>query len=117
LWASGNDAIVVTFDEGNTATDKIVTVIVTNHGPRGIKDNTSYDPYSLLASLQQTFDLGCLLNSCSATAMAPLFQITGSNRQSLSARTRRSDGLSLCAPPSACAPHAFHFSSLPEGFA
>ncbi len=44
-----------------------------------MRDNTSYDHYSLLASLQQTFGLGCLLNSCSATPMTPLFQITGSS--------------------------------------
>jgi hypothetical protein len=77
-WAAGNNAIVVTFDEGNVKNDKIVTVVATNHGPRGLRDNTSYNHYSLLASLQQTFGLGCLLNSCSATAMSPLFQITGS---------------------------------------
>jgi hypothetical protein len=74
-WATGNNAIVVTFDEGNVKNDKIVTVVATNHGARGARDNTSYNHYSLLASLQQTFGLSCLLNSCSATAMAPLFQI------------------------------------------
>jgi len=78
-WGSGNNAIVVTFDEGNVKTSKVVTVVATNHGPRGVRDNTSYDHYSLLASLQQTFGLGCLLNSCSATPMTPLFQITGSS--------------------------------------
>ena len=78
VWASGNNAIVVTFDEGNTRTDKVATVVATNHGPRGIKDNTSYDHYALLASLQSTFGLGCLLNSCKAHLMTPLFQITGS---------------------------------------
>lgn len=79
VWATGNNAIVVTFDEANVKTGKVVTVVATNHGPRAVKDNTSYDHYSLLASLQQTFGLGCLQNSCSATPMAPLFQITGSS--------------------------------------
>jgi hypothetical protein len=78
-WASGNNAIVVTFDEGNKAASPVVTIVVTNHGPRGVKDKTSYNHYSLLASLQQTFGLGCLLNSCTANAMTPLFQITGAN--------------------------------------
>jgi hypothetical protein len=79
-WASGNNAIVVTFDEGNVKSDKVVTIVATNHGPRGITDNTSYDHYSLLASLQATFGgLPCLLNSCSANLMTPLFQITGSS--------------------------------------
>ena len=78
VWQSGTNAIVVTFDEGNVASDKVATVVVTNHGPRGLKDNTAYDHYSLLSSLQQAFGLGCLLNSCSATPMAPLLQVTGS---------------------------------------
>jgi hypothetical protein len=55
-----------------------VTIVITNHGPRGITDNTSFDHFSLLASLQQTFGLGCLLNSCTANPMTNLFAITGS---------------------------------------
>jgi Phosphoesterase family len=78
VWKSGNNVIVVTFDEGNTATSQIATIVITNHGPRGVTDNTSYNHYSLLASLQQTFGLGCLVNSCTATPMSPLFTITGS---------------------------------------
>jgi hypothetical protein len=79
VWASGNNAIVVTFDEGNVKSDKVVTIIAANHGVRRVKDNTSYDHYALLASLQATFGLGCLLNSCNAHLMSPLFQITGSS--------------------------------------
>lgn len=79
VWASGTNAIVVTFDEGNVASDKVPTVVITNHGPRGLRDNTSYDHYSLLATLQQALGVGCLLNSCNATPMAPLFQVTSSN--------------------------------------
>jgi hypothetical protein len=78
-WHKGNNAIVVTWDEGDQPSDPIVTIVVTNHGPRGAKDSTPYDHYSLLATLQQTFGLGCLLNSCTATPMAPLFQMSGSN--------------------------------------
>lgn len=78
VWSTGNTAIVVTFDEGSSATSKTATIVVTNHGPRGVKDNTAYSHYNLLASLQQTFGLGCLLNSCGAKPMTPLFQITGS---------------------------------------
>src|SRR5215469_7128522 len=76
-WRSGNNAIVVTFDEGNFAKSQIYTAVITNHGPRGLTDKTSYNHYSLLASLQQTFGVGCLLNSCTATSMAKLFAITG----------------------------------------
>ncbi len=77
-WHTGNDAIVITFDEGNTARSRVATIVITNHGPRGVQDDTPYNHYSLLASLQQTFGLGCLLNSCTATPMTPLFAVTGS---------------------------------------
>jgi hypothetical protein len=78
VWRSGNDAIVITFDEGNFATDTIPTIVVTNHGPRGVTDNTAYNHYSLLASVEQAFGLGCLQSSCAATPMTPLFEPTGS---------------------------------------
>ena len=78
MWPAGNNAIVITFDEGNKASSQVLTIVITNHGPRGIIDKTSYNHYSLLASLQQTFGLGCLLNSCNATPMAKLFAVTGS---------------------------------------
>jgi hypothetical protein len=77
FWKNGNNAILVTFDEGNTATDRVPMIVVTSHGPRDVKDKTPYSHYSLLASVEQTFGLGCLLNSCTATPMAPLFAITG----------------------------------------
>jgi hypothetical protein len=79
MWEDGNNAIVVTYDEGDEATSLICTAVITNHGPRGLQDNTGYNHYSLLASLQQTFGVGCLLNSCTATPMANLFAVTGSN--------------------------------------
>ena len=79
MWLAGNNAIVITFDEGNTAKSRVLTIVITSHGPRGVSDNTSYSHYSLLASLQQTFGLGCLLNSCTASLMTNLFAITGSN--------------------------------------
>ena len=78
VWSTGNTAIVITFDEGSSGTSKTANIVVTNHGPRGVKDGTAYSHYNLLASLQQAFGLGCLLNSCTAAPMTPLFQITGS---------------------------------------
>jgi hypothetical protein len=79
MWPTGNNAIVVTFDEGNKANSLIYSVVISNHGVRGVTDKTSYNHYSLLASLQQTFGLGCLLNSCTANPMSKLFAITGTN--------------------------------------
>jgi phosphoesterase family protein len=78
VWGNGNDAIVVTFDEGNYATDKVPTIVITNKGPRGMTDNAPYNHYSLLASIEQAFGLGCLQESCTASPMTPLFEPTGS---------------------------------------
>lgn len=78
MWQTGNNAIVITFDEGNTANTLVATIVVTSHGPRGVTDRTSFNHFSLLASLQQTFGLGCLLNSCTANLMTNLFTVTGS---------------------------------------
>jgi hypothetical protein len=78
MWQTGNNVIIVTFDEGNLAGSQILTIVIANHGVRGVTDKASYNHYSLLASLQQAFGLGCLVNSCTATPMAPLFAITGS---------------------------------------
>ena len=79
LWQAGNNAIIITFDEGNTATSTVATIVITSHGPRGVTDKTSLNHFSLLASLEQTFGLGCLANACTANLMTPLFTITGSN--------------------------------------
>jgi hypothetical protein len=79
MWQAGNNAIVVTFDEGNTANSQILTIVITSHGPRGATDKTSFNHFSLLASLEQTFGLGCLANSCNAAPMTNLFTVTNSN--------------------------------------
>jgi hypothetical protein len=44
-----------------------------------LADNTAYNHYSLLATLEQVFGLGCLQASCTATTMDPLFQVSGAN--------------------------------------
>src|SRR5262249_59288857 len=46
----------------------------------GLADNTAYNPYSLLATLEKVFGLGgCLQASCSASTMDPLFETTGAS--------------------------------------
>jgi hypothetical protein len=70
-----NAAIVVTFDEGagrtregccavtpdapsNFGGGHIPTIVITNHGPRGVKDQTPYNHYSLLRTIEDVFGLG-----------------------------------------------------------
>jgi hypothetical protein len=75
VWkASGNVAIVITFDEGagktregccavtpdapsNFGGGHIPTLVITNHGVRGVRDDTPYNHYSLLRTLEDAFGL------------------------------------------------------------
>jgi hypothetical protein len=72
-WRSRqNMAIVITFDEGSGRTREgccavtpdapsnfggghIPTIVITNHGPRGVKDATRYNHFSLLRTIEDAF--------------------------------------------------------------
>ncbi len=70
----GNVAVVITFDEGsgksregccavtpdaasNFGGGHIPTVVITNHGPRGVRDEEPYNHYSLLRTVEDAFGL------------------------------------------------------------
>lgn len=95
-WASDdNMAIVITFDEGagrtregccgvtpaaisNFGGGHIPTIVITNHGPRGLVDPTPYNHYSLLRTIEDAFRLPEHLGHAAdadkgVKAMAPLF--------------------------------------------
>jgi hypothetical protein len=96
LWSQGNNALVITWDEGDMATSRIVTIVITNHGPRGLQDGTPYTHYSLLLTIEESFGLGCLQHTCDARTvkpMVPLFAITKT------AVTAPSDDTSVSSPP------------------
>jgi hypothetical protein len=90
FWHKGNNAIFVTFDEGdnsagccdaNPGAGQVTTVVITSHGPRGVKDASPANHYSLLSTIQHTFGLGCLEFTCDTKhvqPLAPLVVITGS---------------------------------------
>ena len=93
-WRSkANLAIVITFDEGDpSATDgccgkpahggngHIPTVVITNHGPRGVRDETPYSHYSLLRTLEDAFGISERLghsgdDEAGVRPMTPLFAV------------------------------------------
>jgi hypothetical protein len=90
FWAQGNNAIVVTFDNGddtkgccdaNPGGGQVATVVVTSHGPRGITDSQPANHYSTLSSIQHAFGLGCLKFTCdtkNVTPISSLLAVTGS---------------------------------------
>ena len=84
-WRSrGNMAIVITFDEGsggdrsgccgvtpgarsNYGGGHIPTIVITNHGPRGLADDTPYSHYSLLRTLEDAFGIAEYLGHAADT--------------------------------------------------
>ena len=99
-WRShDNMAIVITFDEGsggskggccsvtpgalsNYGGGHIPTIVITNHGPRGVRDTTPYNHYSLLRTVEDAFRIKEHLRRAGDTAggvvsMAPLFATGG----------------------------------------
>jgi hypothetical protein len=102
VWSTArNIAVVITWDEddrdttsvqgccgfepGSTANfggGHIATIVITNHGPRGVTDPTPYNHYSLLRTCEEAFGMNEFLGFASADekgvkAMTPLFEISG----------------------------------------
>jgi hypothetical protein len=96
-WRSnGNAAIVLTFDEAgsdapggccgiqpgslaNFGGGHIPTLVITNHGPRGLSDATPYSHYSLLRTIEDAFGITNHLGHAADTnagvqPMVPLFR-------------------------------------------
>src|SRR6516165_11302276 len=92
VWRTGRNAIVITWDEddfsdqGNPGTGccgfdpgggHVATIVITNQGEQHIIDNTPYNHYSLLLTLEDAFGLPCLQHACDSQTgvqpMAPLF--------------------------------------------
>lgn len=87
LWsAPENSAIIITWDEdsvvntgiqgccgydpnsaANFGGGHIATIVITNHGHRGVTDNTPYNHYSLLRSTEDAFGIYKYLNHASDT--------------------------------------------------
>ena len=95
FWARGNNAVVITYDEGSDNAGgggRVATVVVTSHGPRHVTDAATYNHYSLLATIQRTFHLGCLAATCDTRAVHPMTPLL------LPAGTRATPTRALAAP-------------------
>jgi Phosphoesterase family len=87
FWGRGNNAIVVTWDEddfsptnlgccdANPGGGQVETIVVTSQGPRHVTDSTPANHYSLLASIQQAFRLGCLQFTCDTVNVKPMTKL------------------------------------------
>ena len=94
IWKTGNTAVVITWDEdgkadrvpgskqaccvvdaSNPGGGHIPTIVIANHGPRGLTDPTDYDHYSLLRTIEDAFGLDHLghARDTGVVPMVPLF--------------------------------------------
>ena len=88
VWDQGTNAIVITWDEDDFSDQNqpgtgccgfdpggghVVTVVITNQGEQHITDNTPFNHYSLLLTLEDAFGLSCLQHACDArTGVKPM---------------------------------------------
>jgi phospholipase C len=93
VWkAPSNSAIVITFDEddhggksgccgtdpndpSNSGGGHIATVVVTNHGPRGVVDATPYSHYSLLRTIEDAFGIQTHLQHAADPTVVPMLPL------------------------------------------
>jgi hypothetical protein len=92
-WKSQErDAIVITFDEddhdgkegccgidlddpANSGGGRIPTIVITNHGPRGLVDPTPYSHYSLLRTIEDAFGITVHLGRANAKGVIPMTKL------------------------------------------
>jgi phospholipase C len=92
VWTHGETAIVLTWDEDskvdripgtvqsccvpvdahNPGGGHIPTIVITNHGPRGLTDATAYDHYSLLRTIEDALGLDGHLRHAGDAAVLPM---------------------------------------------
>ena len=74
-WKDGG-ALFITFDESSSdasAHNRVLTVVVAPGMTPGFDSSVHYTHYSLLRTIQQAWDLGCLDESCEANDMVEFF--------------------------------------------
>ena len=74
-WRDGG-ALFITFDEGEKKTqdgNRVLTIVVTPRVTPGFTSAVRYTHYSLLRTIQQAWDLGCLEETCEANDMVEFF--------------------------------------------
>lgn len=71
-------ALFITFDEGTDGGSQQVATIVAGMGvPAGMRSTVAHTHYSLLRTIEDTFGLGCLDESCDANNLSEFFVAPG----------------------------------------
>jgi hypothetical protein len=79
VWTNGNTAIVILWDENDYSlspnTNKVLVIVDTNYGVKGVHSGTRYTHFSLLKTIEGGFGLPCLNHACDndVSVMSDLF--------------------------------------------
>ncbi len=74
-WQQGG-VLFITWDEGTTNTGGggvVATLVIASNVPAGFKSSTAHNHYSLLHTIENSWGLGCLANTCSANDLREFF--------------------------------------------
>ena len=74
-YGGGYTAVVVTFDEGSSTSNRIATVLIAPSVRVGARSSTSFNHYGLLRTTESMLGLACLANACSATSLRSAFNL------------------------------------------
>jgi phosphatidylinositol-3-phosphatase len=83
---SDNAAIIITFDEDDSGGTegccaaepgggRIPTIVATNHGPRGVRDDTPYNHFALLRTIEDAFGIGEHLQHAGSSGVVPMLPL------------------------------------------
>jgi phosphatidylinositol-3-phosphatase len=67
-WKSGQNAIVITWDENDNAAlpNRVPLIVITNAGGPAVASDVQYNHFALLKTLEKAFGLPCLNHACDA---------------------------------------------------
>ena len=75
-WKETNSALFITWDEGDSDTGgggTVPMIVISHRTPAEFTSPAAYDHYSLLATVEASWKLGCLRNACQASDLAEFF--------------------------------------------
>jgi hypothetical protein len=69
-----DDLLVVTFDEGVGADQRVATIVVSDRVTAGLRSATHHDHYTFVRSLEDAWGMPCLEHACAANTFAEFFR-------------------------------------------
>ena len=76
-WRGSNSLLVITWDEGVTNAGgggRVATIVISPRTPPGYRSSLRHDHYSLLRTIEASWGLGCLNQTCGANDLAEFFR-------------------------------------------